>query len=353
MLRHVLFMLALVGAALGAGVALVPGDREQWTMLMRDERNQEAMRVLEAHYAAGKRDMDAALNLYKLLMSFAEIERATKVAEQLVADHPTDAFAATLLAKHYGDIEDQHREIGALERLQALSPSLETARQLLSLYRLEGAFDSEEKLLHSLLASRMISTDDAERFGLLLAGRGDFEGAREALLRFDEIANSERMLGRLALFDVLVQLGDKRMALAKAAAWIPNWRKTSMHRPAGPEAPAERLVRMMMTADEPAARKIICDAKRSRTASGRRAQVSELRLDRIDPRPGRAVAASPRSEPSAAPKRPGHAIWLGQRRASRGEPGVTRHERSGSPRDQQSRAPRAAFGVEVIPARRA
>lgn len=267
MLRHILFMLALIGSAIGAGVALVPGDREQWTMLMRDERNQEALHVLEKHYASGRRETDAALNLYKLLMSFAEIDRATKVAEQLVADYPNDSYAATLLAKHYGDIEDRPGEIGALERLQALSPSLETARRLLALYRLEGAFDSEEKLLSSLLATRMIAANDAERLGLLLAGRGDLQGAREALLRFDELANPERMLGRLALFDVLVQLNDKTTALTMAAGWIPNWRKVSMRRPAGPEVPASRLVRRMMTADGPAALKIICGAPDSETAA--------------------------------------------------------------------------------------
>jgi hypothetical protein len=263
MLRHVLFMLTLIGAGLGGGIAMVPGDREQWTMLMRDDRNEEALRVLEAHYASGKHDKDASLNLYKLLMSFAEVERATKVAEQLVADYPSDPFTATLLAKHYADIEDRRGEIGALERLQALSPSLETSRQLLSLYRLGGEFDREEKLLSSLLAEQMISANDAERLGLLRAGHGDLEGARKALTRFDEIANPERMLGRLALFDVQVQLGDKTAALTRAAAWIPNWRKVSMRRPAGPEVPATRLVRMMMTADAPSTLKLICGTKES------------------------------------------------------------------------------------------
>jgi Flp pilus assembly protein TadD len=320
MVRHILFMLALLAAALGAGVALVPGDREQWTMLMRDERNQEALRVLEAHYAAGKRDLDASLNLYKLLMSFAEIGRATKVAEQLVADNPNDAFAVTLLAKHYGDNEDRHGEIGALERLQALSPSLETARQLLSLYRLEGAFDSEEKLLRSLLASRMISPNDAERLGLLLAGHGDLEGAREALLHFDETANPERMLGRLALFDVLVQLGDKPTALAKAATWIPNWRKVSMRRPAGPEVPAARLVRMMMTADEPAARKIICEAQRGEPGSAGGAQDPNCVTTGSTPASPLSPTAPPR--PYRRPSAGTISYGLAHSLAPRGQPGA-------------------------------
>src|SRR5215813_1438624 len=37
-------------------------------------------------------------------------------------------------------------------------------------------------------------------------------GARQALTYFDEIANPERMIGRLALFDLLVHLGDTQTA---------------------------------------------------------------------------------------------------------------------------------------------
>ena len=267
MLRHIALMISLTVAALAAGLAMVPGEREQWTMLVRDGRNAEAMKTLEARYRAGRRETDAMLHLYKLYMSFAEIERATRIIQDFVGDRPGDPAALALLAKHYGDIQNKQAEKRTLEALFHLSPSAPTARELLAQYRLEGAFDREESLLRTLLASQMITANDAERLGLILAAHGDFYGAREALTRFDEIANPERSIGRLALFDVLVQIGDKATALNKAASWIGYWRKVSVHRATGPEIPAARLVRMMMAVDEAAARTLICDQQRNEAAA--------------------------------------------------------------------------------------
>jgi tetratricopeptide (TPR) repeat protein len=263
MLRHIVLIISLTAVSLAAGLAMVPGEREQWTMLVRDGRNQEAIRALEARYRAGGREVDAVLHLYKLYMSYADIDQATRIMREFVADHPNDPAAVGLLAKHYDDIQDKRAEIRTLERLFELSPSLQTARDLLAYYRLEGAFDSEEGLLRTLLARQMITANDAERLGLILAAHGDLFGAREALTRFDEIANPERSIGRLALFDVLVQIGDKAAALNKAASWIGYWHKASIHRAAGSEAPSARLIRMMMAVDETAARKLICEVQRN------------------------------------------------------------------------------------------
>ena len=258
MLRHVVFTLLLITTAIAAGVAMVPGERERWTMLVRDNRNEEALDVLKASYRAGQRDADAVLQLYKLLMSFAEIARATQVIEQFVADRPGDVEAITLLAKHNRDAQNVYGEERALKRIFELSPSQGTAQRLLSIHRLNGAFDQEERLLRSLLARQIIAANDAERLGLLLFARGDLDGARQALTYFDEIANPERMIGRLALFDLLVHLGDTQTALVKVAAWIPNWRKASIHPPGGPEVSLARLVRMMMAVDAVVARRILC-----------------------------------------------------------------------------------------------
>jgi tetratricopeptide (TPR) repeat protein len=269
MLRHIALIILLTAVSLAAGVAMVPGEREQWTMLVRDGRNQEALRALEARYRGGGREVDAVLHLYKLYMSFADIDQATRVMQEFVADHPDNPAAFTLLARHYGDIQDKQAEIRTLERLFEISPSLQTARDLLAYYRLEGAFDREEGLLRTLLANQMITANDAERLGLILAAHGDLFGARDALTRFDEIANPERSIGRLALFDVLVQIGDKTAALNRAASWIGYWHKASIHRGAESEVPSARLIRMMMTVDERAARRLICEVQRNAAAAPR------------------------------------------------------------------------------------
>src|SRR5262245_61117202 len=262
MFRHIALIVSLTLVALAAGYAMVPGEREQWTMLVRDGRNQEAIAALEQRYRAGKRELDAVLHLYKLYMAFADIDNATRIMRDFVTERPNDPAALAMLAKHYGDTQDKTAEIRTLEHLFEVAPTVQVARDLLVHYRLAGEFDREQHLLQRLLVNQMITANDAERLGLMLAARGDLYGAREALTRFDEIANPERALGRLALFDVLVQIGDKTTALDKAASWIGYWRKAGMHRAAF-DNPSARLIRMMLAADEVAARRIICDPQRT------------------------------------------------------------------------------------------
>jgi tetratricopeptide (TPR) repeat protein len=274
MIRHIALIVCLTIAALVAGWAMVPGEHEQWTMLVRDGHNQEALKVLETRYRQGRRDTDAVVHLYRLYMSFAEIERATQVMQNFAAAHPDDPEIIAMLARHYDDIQDKSAAIRTLEQLYALAPSLQTARTLLAQYRLEGAFDREEGLLRSLLANDLITANDAERLGLMLAARGDFYGAREALTRFDEIANPERSIGRFVLFDVLIKTGDSAAALTKAASWIGYFRKASPHRAAEGDTPSARLTRMMMAVDEAATRALICDTGRGELAERPRDEVA-------------------------------------------------------------------------------
>jgi tetratricopeptide (TPR) repeat protein len=259
MLRHVLLIVVLSASALAAGVAMVPGEREQWTMLVRDGRNKEAVKALEAQYQEERRNNDAVVHLYRLYMSFAKIEQATRVMQEFAADHPDNPQIIAMLARHYNDVQDKPAAIHALERLFELFPSTQTAHELLAHYRLQGAFASEERLLRTLLATKMITANDAERLGLMLAAGGDLYGAREALVRFDELANPERSIGRFVLFDVLVETGDKATALAKGAAWIQFWRKGNIHHTAAGEQPSARLIRRMINVDEAAARRLICE----------------------------------------------------------------------------------------------
>src|SRR5262245_53118755 len=128
MLRHVLLIIVLSATALAAGVAMVPGEREQWTMLVRDGRNEQALKALEAQYQAGRRNTDAVVHLYRLYMSFAKIDQATVVMEQLAAEHPDNPEIVAMLARHYTDIQDKPAAIATLERLFEFSPSTQTAR---------------------------------------------------------------------------------------------------------------------------------------------------------------------------------------------------------------------------------
>jgi hypothetical protein len=254
-------------------------------MLLRDNRNQEALVLLQTGYDSGNRDPGTVLQLYKSLMSFADIAHATTVIERYAAERPDDAHALALLARHYGDTQNVAGEMRALERLFALSPSPDTAQQLLAIYRLDGAFDREERLLRSLLANQMIAQDDSERLGLLLFAQGDLDGARQALMLFDQLADPERMIGRLALFDLLVYSGDTQSAFAKVAAWIPNWRAARTSQLTELEASLTRLARTMTAVDAAASSRILCELPENRALTA----VSEQLPDFECPLPANSI----------------------------------------------------------------
>jgi tetratricopeptide (TPR) repeat protein len=266
MLRHTTIMLALTIAALAAGIYMVPGSREEWTMLVRDERNAEALDLLEQRYQTGERDPEALLQLYKLLMSFAQFERASRVIQEFVAQRPDDVFALTLLAKHYRDTQDTHGETSTLERVFAVRPSPATAQRLLVLYRLWGHPTEEKHLLAKMFANDMITANDAERLGFILAAEGNFQTAREALLAFDAMAPPESWTGRHALFDVLLRLGEPRVAMAMAEHWLSQWHSSRVSQSrAGREFSLGRLIQMMADVDLAQTRRIICNLLPERT----------------------------------------------------------------------------------------
>jgi tetratricopeptide (TPR) repeat protein len=279
MRRHMALIGALAMLALLTGFAIVPGEREQWTMLVRDGRNQEALALLEARYDAGQREPDAIVNLYRLYMGFAEIDKATRLMQEFAAANPDDPERLEMLAKHYADIQDKPNEIRALEALFQLQPSVQTARELLAEYRLSGEFAREQALLRTLLAREMITANDAERLGLMLAAQGDLYGAREALIRFDEIANPERSIGRLVLFDVLVQTGESAGALSRAASWIGHFRKAGLHRSGGAEATSARLIRRMLAVDEAETRRLLCRVQEETPAVPRAEAGADIACD--------------------------------------------------------------------------
>jgi hypothetical protein len=259
MLRHIAVMLALTFAALAAGIYMVPGSREQWTMLVRDERNAEALDLLEHKYRAGERDPEEMLQLYKLLMSSARIDRATQVIRELATKWPDDVAALTMLAQHYGDTQDARNETRTLERLYAVQPSPATAQRMLVLYRLDAAAAAEQRLLAKMLANKTIAADDAQRLGFMLAAKGDLPGARQALAAFDRMAPPDNATGRLALFDVMLRLGEPKPAMALAEHWLSRGHDAGLNRGlAGRNFPLARLVQLMVNVDPDETSRIVC-----------------------------------------------------------------------------------------------
>jgi hypothetical protein len=279
MYRHASLTFAIAVTALVAALHMIPGSREQWTMLVRDDRNYEALAILEQRYEAGERDPEAMLQLYKLLMSVARIDQATRIIEEIAAQRPDDISGLAELAKHYGHTQDLNGETRTLERLFALQPSSNTAQRLLVLYRLRGDQPQEQQLLAKMLPAGITTAEDTQRLGFMLAAKGDFQGALEALLAFDSVAAPEYSTSRFALVDVLLRLGQPQNAMARMQNWLVHWEDDRLKQDlASPDFPLDRLIRLMAHVDRPEARRIVCDSipELSAVGPGARAQLPPI-----------------------------------------------------------------------------
>jgi hypothetical protein len=269
MFRHASLTFGIAVAAVVAALHMIPGPREQWTMLVRDERNDEALAILEQRYEAGERDPEAMLQLYKLLMSVARIDRATRIIEEIAAQRPDDVSGLAELAKHYGHTQDLNGEARTLERIFALQPSSTTAQRLLVLYRLRGDQLQEQRLLAKMLPAGITTAEDTQRLGFMLAAKGDFQGALEALLAFDSVAAPEYSTSRFALVDVLLRLGQPQNAMARMRNWLVHWEDDRPNQDlSSPDFPFDRLVRLMAHVDRPEARRIVCASLPEASAVG-------------------------------------------------------------------------------------
>jgi hypothetical protein len=219
------------------------------------------------------------LQLYKLLMSVARIDQATRVIEEIAAQRPDDVSGLTELAKHYGHTQDLDGETRTLERLFAHQPSSTTAQRLLVLYRLRGDQPQEQRLLAKMLPAGITTAEDTQRLGFMLAAKGDFQGALEALLAFDSMAAPEYSTSRFALVDVLLRLGQPENAMAKMHHWLVQWEDDRPKQDlASPDLPLDRLIRLMAHVDRPEARRIVCASipELSAPGSGARTQLPPI-----------------------------------------------------------------------------
>jgi len=270
MFRHAALTFGIAVSALVTALCMVPGSREQWTMLVRDERNDEALEILEQRYEAGERDPEAMLQLYKLLMSVARIDRATRIIEEIAAKRPDDVSGLAELAKHYGHTQDLHGEARTLERLFALQPSsAATAQRLLVLYRLRGDQAQEQRLLAKMLPTGITTAEDTQRLGFMLAAKGDFKGALEALVAFDSMAAPQFSTSRFALVDVLLRLGETQNAMVRMEHWLAQWQDDRPRQDlAALDFPLDRLIRLMAHVDRPEARRVVCASVPELSAPG-------------------------------------------------------------------------------------
>ncbi len=224
MRRHIVLIVVVGIAVLVAGYLLVPRLEEHVTMLTRDGLYDTAARELSALRESGDRRPPILMQIHLLHERQGDRVRALKALEDYVAVRPRDISALEKRAELLLQAGQLERYLEALSDLVAMRPSSDRLNLLLALYRLHGRFDAELTLMRAHAGSKYLGHSQLERFGAILAERGDWAAAERWLERANQIAPPNDSSGRLLLFDVLVQRGRAAVAFRLARHWIPEWR---------------------------------------------------------------------------------------------------------------------------------
>jgi tetratricopeptide (TPR) repeat protein len=224
MRRHRILMIVLATVVLVVGLLLIPRRDEHLTMLARDGRFEDALRIVAQMRAQGDDRPELLAQQVLLQMKLGDVPRALEASRAYLQARPGDNAALEIhadLLLHMGHL-DEH--LAVEERLVRARPEPLRAARLLAKLRLSGRFEQELALLRHLAGTRALRFESYERLGALLAAAGDRAGAAHWLGHVDRLAPSEESRARLRLLHVLLQMGRGDEAAARAQRWLSSWR---------------------------------------------------------------------------------------------------------------------------------
>ncbi|MFM1816836.1 MAG: hypothetical protein RLZ98_3531 [Pseudomonadota bacterium] len=224
MKRYSIFVGLIALATLLAGLYLVPQQAERATMLARDGRYEEALKLLDSLQARGGRRVDLLRQKSAVLLKMGEITRAMEAVSEYVRAEPDDLGALLIQADlylHSGRLSDH---LALLHRIVIGWPDRTRLAEILALYRLHGKHDAELELLKHFASSRMLSLSDRARLGGLHLSRQEWEEAARQLRIVDNNAKPDDKEPRLRLFRALVKSGQLPEAVRRAKHWLARWR---------------------------------------------------------------------------------------------------------------------------------
>ncbi|GGD90366.1 hypothetical protein GCM10011390_06420 [Aureimonas endophytica] len=174
--RLVIAGLALL--SLGAGLLLVPGTAERLTMLARDGRVASAAALGEAASNAGGAEPPVLARLFELDRSEGDPARAEARLLDFLRERPDDTAMLRKAAAFFGDSRNFPRQRDMLERLTAIDGTGSDFETLARLYRLDGRFADERRVLLTAPASALSPALRLRAAHLLSADGQDAEAAR-------------------------------------------------------------------------------------------------------------------------------------------------------------------------------
>ena len=218
------FVVVVIISLIVAAVVMLPRRGEQAAMLAGEGRHKEAIALMERRLADAPGDPDLLAALGRSYAAVGETGRAIATLDAYLAVRPSDLTARRRQAElllHTGSID---RYLDAMAGVVAAQPSPREVTGLIELYRLHGRVEDEIATLQAYAGTTMLETAQLERLGALLAERGRWPEARQALESADRKAPPDASAGRFLLLEVLIQSNEADRAYERAQAWMKAWR---------------------------------------------------------------------------------------------------------------------------------
>lgn len=162
----------MVLAALGAGVAIVPGAWEMAFMKLRDKDFAAAERVFEDKFLAGDRSREVLLPLSELYVRTGRIDKAIDVLSKFSNAHPDDREVVSRLAVLLTEAQQTSRAVETLEKLSASEPTPEALRELDRLHDIGEDPEGRIRALMNLAKAGSATPKESLTLTNLLAATG-------------------------------------------------------------------------------------------------------------------------------------------------------------------------------------
>lgn len=218
---RVSLLAGLFGAVLLGG-ALLPGENETMSMLVRDQKFGAAYEQMSRHYSAGDRRPQLLLQFFKLNEERGNVPLMEDLLKAYLEQVPDDLVMHDKLTELYYLTLRNEDFMRQLERVMDLRPRQSELDRLIKFHEVNGRSDEELRLLEKYRTTAAFSSEHAGRLGLIYLNMGRKMDSLTSLRQMDEVSYDldQHWLARMAMFRMLVDTNAIDEAYQRSLRWM-------------------------------------------------------------------------------------------------------------------------------------
>lgn len=139
---------------------LLPSSEDYALMMLKGKKYSAAQSYYITKYAEGNRSADVTIPLETIDIAVGNNDRAIRLMEGYVVQHPSDVHARLLLGELYLDALRRKDYLRNLEEIKRLDPSYAVLDELHGWYEALGERDKDEQVLEEMIRKEGVRPDD-------------------------------------------------------------------------------------------------------------------------------------------------------------------------------------------------